>query len=210
MHRPLLLLLLLLLMASLGHTAALLPQGPVTTLKRGPGPLVAPSEGRKLRRALKTLLQLNDSTLSSLAAASHSSWQGVDRLSDLLAAPAWSTSSLAAPAPLPTLPQPPVAAAPPVRRRRRASTARRYHPRRYLYFLSAGECPQAPDGRPRMYCPTREADGPWVCVDEEELCDGVDHCPGGEDEEATHCLFHTAMRGHMDILTKYVMLSKLT
>ncbi|KAK8379656.1 hypothetical protein O3P69_019557 [Scylla paramamosain] len=204
-----LLLLLLLLLPSLGHPAALLPQGSVTTLNRGPVPLVVPSEGRKLRRALKILLQLNDSTLASLAASSQASWQGVDRLSDLLAAPVWSTAPLAPSGTLSPQPQQPVASAP-VRRRRRASGTRRYHPRRYLYFLSAGECPQAPDGRPRMYCPTRESDGPWVCVDEEELCDGVDHCPGGEDEEATHCLFHTAMRGHMDILTKYVMLSKLT
>ncbi|XP_050693996.1 actin-binding protein WASF1-like [Eriocheir sinensis] len=212
---PLLLLLLPLLPTPVPAAAALLPR---PAAPRPATPLVPPPEGRRLRRALRALLRLDDATLQSLAEGAppppppplqSDPQDRLDRLSGLLAAPAWPAGR---PGPLQTPPGPvaPAAAAPVPSRRRRAPNPRRYHARRYLYFLSAGECPQAPDGRPRMYCPTRGDEAQWVCVDEEELCDGVDHCPGGEDEEPTHCLFHTAMRGHMEILTKYVMLSKLT
>lgn len=85
-----------------------------------------------------------------------------------------------------------------------------YEAHHYLYFLRSGECPRAPDGRPKMFCPTPTEDGQWICIEDEDLCDGVGQCPSGEDEAPTHCLFHTAMRTHLDELTKFVMLSKLT
>ncbi|XP_045595581.1 uncharacterized protein [Procambarus clarkii] len=85
-----------------------------------------------------------------------------------------------------------------------------YESHHYLYYLRAGECPPAPDGGERMFCPSPSQDGRWTCVEDVDLCDGVSQCPNGEDEAPTHCLFHTAMRAHLDELTKFVMLSKLT
>ncbi|KAG7159972.1 uncharacterized protein LOC121876808 [Homarus americanus] len=91
-----------------------------------------------------------------------------------------------------------------------AHGSRQYEAHHYLYYVRSGECPPAPDGREKMFCPTPNTNGEWTCVEDEDLCDGEAQCPAGEDEAPTHCLFHTAMRAHLDELTKFVMLTKLT
>ena len=56
-----------------------------------------------------------------------------------------------------------------------------------LFFL---ECPTAKDGQPEFYCPTPDKMGNWRCIDDFQLCDGVRHCPNGEDELPVSCLFY--------------------
>ncbi|XP_047470312.1 uncharacterized protein LOC134786405 [Penaeus indicus] len=86
-----------------------------------------------------------------------------------------------------------------------AHTSRQYETHHYLYYLRSGKCPAAADGHPKMFCPSPSDQGEWRCIEDLDLCDGTPQCPGKEDEAPTHCLFHNAMRMHLDELTKVVM-----
>jgi len=52
------------------------------------------------------------------------------------------------------------------------------------------ECPRTSDGRQLFPCVTPPDADVVVCIDEHALCDDVVHCPNGEDEDATVCMFH--------------------
>ena len=52
------------------------------------------------------------------------------------------------------------------------------------------ECPLAEDGLQLFACPTPNEFGQFKCIDDSELCDQTDHCPNGEDEDKTVCMFH--------------------
>ena len=58
------------------------------------------------------------------------------------------------------------------------------------------ECPTAKDGQAEFYCPTPDKLGNWRCIDDFQLCDGVRHCPNGEDELPVSCLFYRVVSIH--------------
>ena len=58
-------------------------------------------------------------------------------------------------------------------------------------------CPLAEDGVQKFPCPSpRRGRGSEdrKCIDDNKLCDGHDDCDSGEDEDATMCLFYSAVR----------------
>ena len=59
-----------------------------------------------------------------------------------------------------------------------------------LNFLIVSECPQAEDGMKLFACPTPDESGNFQCIDDHALCDRRRHCPNGEDEDRTVCMFH--------------------
>lgn len=56
------------------------------------------------------------------------------------------------------------------------------------------ECPRSSDGRQLFACVTPPDADVIVCIDEHALCDDVVHCPNGEDEDGTVCMFHRLVR----------------
>jgi len=60
--------------------------------------------------------------------------------------------------------------------------------RMYLFMLA--ECPLAEDGLRQFSCPTPDRYGVYRCIDDHTLCDRRPHCPNGEDEDLTVCMFH--------------------
>ncbi|KZS06913.1 Uncharacterized protein APZ42_029439 [Daphnia magna] len=67
----------------------------------------------------------------------------------------------------------------------------------YRYLARSGQCPTAKDGQPEFYCPTPDRNGNWRCIDDFQLCDGVRHCPNGEDELPVSCLFYRVVETHL-------------
>ncbi|KAI0207596.1 hypothetical protein LSAT2_007741, partial [Lamellibrachia satsuma] len=51
-------------------------------------------------------------------------------------------------------------------------------------------CPLAEDGLQLFACPTPNEFGEFKCIDDSALCDLKEHCPNGEDEDRTVCMFH--------------------
>ena len=43
---------------------------------------------------------------------------------------------------------------------------------------------------PRVFCPTRKPNGPWISLANFLLCDGIKNCPNGEDEDRTFCNYY--------------------
>ncbi len=51
-------------------------------------------------------------------------------------------------------------------------------------------CPFAEDGVQLFSCPSPDKFGQYHCIDDHALCDSKLHCPNGEDEDPTICMFH--------------------
>jgi len=53
------------------------------------------------------------------------------------------------------------------------------------------ECPLSVEDRRRLFpCVSPDQFGFYICIDDHALCDSVRHCPNGEDEDGTVCMFH--------------------
>ncbi|KAH3727922.1 hypothetical protein DPMN_053868 [Dreissena polymorpha] len=59
-------------------------------------------------------------------------------------------------------------------------------------------CGPSDDNTELLACPTPDSLGRIHCIDFYSLCDHKIHCPNGEDEDSTMCLFHTATHQYMD------------
>lgn len=72
----------------------------------------------------------------------------------------------------------------------------------YRYLARSGQCPTAKDGQAEFYCPTPDKLGNWRCIDDFQLCDGVRHCPNGEDELPVSCLFYRVIETHLNSVSQ--------
>jgi len=72
----------------------------------------------------------------------------------------------------------------------------------YRFLSRSGQCPTAKDGQPEFYCPTPDKMGNWRCIDDFQLCDGVRHCPNGEDELPVSCLFYRVIETHLNSVSQ--------
>ncbi|CEF64808.1 GH16255p [Strongyloides ratti] len=56
------------------------------------------------------------------------------------------------------------------------------------------ECPTARKGQHMMLCPSRNERNYDICISAEQLCDNVENCPEGEDEDLKSCMFYKATK----------------
>uniref|UniRef100_A0A0N4Z9F7 GDNF domain-containing protein n=1 Tax=Parastrongyloides trichosuri TaxID=131310 RepID=A0A0N4Z9F7_PARTI len=56
------------------------------------------------------------------------------------------------------------------------------------------ECPTARKGQHMMLCPSRNQRNYDICISAEQLCDNVENCPEGEDEDLKSCMFYKATK----------------
>uniref|UniRef100_A0A0N5BHY5 Uncharacterized protein n=1 Tax=Strongyloides papillosus TaxID=174720 RepID=A0A0N5BHY5_STREA len=56
------------------------------------------------------------------------------------------------------------------------------------------ECPTARKGQHMMLCPSRNERNYDICISVEQLCDNVENCPEGEDEDLKSCMFYKATK----------------
>ncbi|XP_013381308.1 uncharacterized protein LOC106152324 [Lingula anatina] len=69
------------------------------------------------------------------------------------------------------------------------------------YDIPKIACPAAEDGVELLACPTPDANGRFKCIDDHALCDNKNHCPNGEDEDRTICMFHKMTMNYINKLT---------
>ncbi|KAL4232871.1 hypothetical protein ACF0H5_007558 [Mactra antiquata] len=66
-------------------------------------------------------------------------------------------------------------------------------------------CPPNEEGKEEMLaCPTPDRWNRIHCIEYYNLCDHTIHCPNGEDEDPTMCLFHSATNLSMKQLVKVI------
>uniref|UniRef100_A0A914W016 Uncharacterized protein n=1 Tax=Plectus sambesii TaxID=2011161 RepID=A0A914W016_9BILA len=58
-------------------------------------------------------------------------------------------------------------------------------------------CPTNKHGRKQIMCPSKSSRNYDVCIIADQLCDGIEHCPEGEDEHPTNCLFYKTTKEHL-------------
>jgi len=71
------------------------------------------------------------------------------------------------------------------------------------FWQQKPECPtneRTNAGFPLIPCPSKDAYGRYPCVDDTQLCDGRNQCPGAEDENAMDCMFLKANKKYINIL----------
>lgn len=56
------------------------------------------------------------------------------------------------------------------------------------------ECPSSLSGTSRYFCPSKDENDNDVCIEIDQLCDGVPNCPNDEDEDPQSCFFHRPVR----------------
>ncbi|KAL7632765.1 UNVERIFIED_CONTAM: hypothetical protein RMT77_016889 [Armadillidium vulgare] len=78
----------------------------------------------------------------------------------------------------------------------------------YSYWLKPEECPSSEEGFPQVHCPSASKSGEWICVEDQDLCDGFSHCPNHEDEEPNACLYFKAMQNYVDLLVSALVVSQ--
>lgn len=49
-------------------------------------------------------------------------------------------------------------------------------------------------------CPSKSSRNYDVCIIADQLCDGIEHCPNGEDEHPTNCLFYKTVSASLPLL----------
>ncbi|CAG7728886.1 unnamed protein product [Allacma fusca] len=81
---------------------------------------------------------------------------------------------------------------------------------RLLAALQAKQrCPiQSTTSVPRIFCPTRKPNGPWISLAEFLLCDGIKNCPNGEDEDEEFCTYLKSTK--RDIQKNFIQLALST
>ena len=72
------------------------------------------------------------------------------------------------------------------------------------------ECPNAEDGVSLFACPTPDRYGYYRCIDEHALCDNKIHCPNGEDENKTVCMFHKTVSYSAGLYKKAINLENFS
>ncbi|KAK0425564.1 hypothetical protein QR680_009261 [Steinernema hermaphroditum] len=86
---------------------------------------------------------------------------------------------------------------------RHSGGARKHRPH---HRLRRKGCPASKSGHRQMLCPSRNAHNYDVCISVEQLCDKVNDCPQGEDEDATTCLFYKTTREQLKQIYNTVLL----
>ena len=69
-------------------------------------------------------------------------------------------------------------------------------------FYCVAECPKARDGSQLFSCPSPDQYGVYQCIDDHDLCDRKVHCPNGEDEDPTVCMYHRVVSVFVLYITK--------
>lgn len=67
-------------------------------------------------------------------------------------------------------------------------------------------CNPSRHGHQQMLCPSRSPYNYDVCITSEQLCDDIPDCPGGEDENATNCLFYKSVKEQLKHIYNTVLL----
>ncbi|KAH9402274.1 Protein dispatched 1 [Tyrophagus putrescentiae] len=62
------------------------------------------------------------------------------------------------------------------------------------------DCPSTENGVDRFACPTADAYGRFLCIDDQHICNGYTDCPRGEDEDTMSCMFY---KSHSLCLSMY-------
>ncbi|CAJ0951831.1 unnamed protein product, partial [Mesorhabditis belari] len=68
-------------------------------------------------------------------------------------------------------------------------------------------CPQASKSAEKWeFCPKPQSGNvvDWPCVRFSDLCNGLEDCPGGSDEDPEICFFHNLMRHELSSLRKTI------
>ena len=63
-----------------------------------------------------------------------------------------------------------------------------------MKLSSFSECPSSLSGTSRYFCPSKDENDNDVCIEVDQLCDGVANCPNDEDEDPQSCFFHRPVR----------------
>lgn len=65
-----------------------------------------------------------------------------------------------------------------------------------LTFDATAGCPtnKLEHKQAMVMCPSKSSRNYDVCIYTEQLCDGINNCPGREDEDATNCFFYKTVR----------------
>ncbi|XP_017489422.1 PREDICTED: uncharacterized protein LOC108377665, partial [Rhagoletis zephyria] len=66
-------------------------------------------------------------------------------------------------------------------------------------------CPSTENGVDRFACPTADAYGRFLCIDDQHICNGYTDCPRGEDEDTMSCMFYKSTKAHLDVLADYLL-----